>query len=159
MPEQDVILKTIEPQHVIAIREVVPLPESVGTLLGESFMALGPRGIAPVGAPLGIFYDEEFKPADLDVEIAIPVGPQVKESIPLDAGRQLATRTLPGLDHAACIIHTGSYDNLTATYTAIARWIEANGYRIAGPSREVYLTAPGDPAGQLTEIQYPVIKA
>ncbi len=159
MPEQDVILKSIEPQPVLAIREVVALPEDVGTLLGESFMALGPRGIAPVGAPLAIFYDEEFKPADLDVEIAIPVGPQVNESVSMDAGRQLAFKTLPALDSAACIIHTGSYDNLTATYTTIARWIEANGYRIAGPSREVYLTAPGDPAGQLTEIQYPVVKA
>jgi effector-binding domain-containing protein len=95
----------------------------------------------------------------LDVEIAIPVGPQVKEAIPLDGGRQLTTRTLPAIDSAACIIHTGSYDNLTTTYTALARWIEANGYRIAGPSREVYLTAPDDPAGHLTEIQYPVVKA
>ena len=159
MPEQDVILKAIKSQHVIAIREVVPLPESVGTLLGETFMALGPRGIAPVGAPLAIFYDEEFKPADLDVEIAIPVGPQVKDTVPLDAGRQLTVKTLPGIDNAACIIHTGSYDNLTTTYTTLAGWIEANGYRIAGPSREVYLTAPDDPAGHLTEIQYPVVKA
>lgn len=159
MPEQEVILKAVEAQHVLAIREVIPTPDYVGTLLGESFMALGPRGIMPAAPPIAIFHDEEFKPADLDVEIALPVAPGVKDAVPLDGGRQLVAKTLPAIDTAASIIHKGSYDNLTDTYNAIARWIEANGCRIAGPSREVYLTAPDDPAGALTEIQYPVVKA
>lgn len=159
MPEQDIILKSIDPIYALTIREVVAEPSAVGTLLGESFAAFGPRGIQPAGPPVAIFYDEEFKPAHLDVEIVLPVAPNVTENVPMDNNRQLEVRTVPGTDTAASIIHKGDYDNLTATYNAIARWIEDNGYRITGPSREVYLTAPGDPAGTLTEIQYPVEKA
>ena len=42
------------------------------------------------------------------------------------------------------------------------RWIEENGYRIAGHSREVYMRGPGegiDPAHYVTEVQIPVEKA
>ena len=55
-------------------------------------------------------------------------------------------------------------------------WIEANGYRIVGPNREVYLRCPDndyddpaaygyddyvadDPAEYVTEVQFPVEKA
>ncbi|MBZ0302615.1 MAG: MerR family transcriptional regulator [Anaerolineae bacterium] len=158
MPEQEVILKSIEPQTVLAIREVIAQPEYVGTLLGESYAALGAHGITPAGPPLTIYHDQEFKPNDMDIEVVLPVGSQVTDAVSLDGGRQLTAYTLAGINTAACILHKGDYDRLEVSYNAIARWIERSGYRVAGPPREIYLTAPGDPAGILTEIQYPVIK-
>jgi len=48
-------------------------------------------------------------------------------------------------------------DGLTPAYTAIAQWIEANGYRIVGYPREVYYGSPEK--GDFTaEIQFPVEK-
>jgi effector-binding domain-containing protein len=47
-------------------------------------------------------------------------------------------------------------------YEVIGRWIEASGYKISGPNREIYLycTEPvrQDDDSYVTEIQFPVEK-
>lgn len=159
MPEKEVVVKAIEPQHALTIRQVIPNPSDVGTLLGESFQALSMRGIQPVAPPFTLFHDDEFKPADMDVEIVLPVDKSVNGDIALGGERKLAAKTLPAIKTAACIIHTGEYDTFSETYGVIGRWIETNGYRITGPSREVYLAAPDSETGPITEIQFPVEKA
>jgi effector-binding domain-containing protein len=62
----------------------------------------------------------------------------------------------------ACITHTGSVDNIQETYKAILKWIEENGYRIAGSAREVYhkgLKETGmDSQNIMVELQFPVRK-
>lgn len=158
MPEHDVVLKQIEAQLTLSIREVIPTPDHVGHLLGESYTAMIANGLDGAAPPYTIYHDEEFKPADMDIEIAIPVAASVKTSVALNGGRTLALRQQPALSSAAGVIHRGSYDTLEASYSAIGRWIEENGYRIVGPPREVYLTAPDSPEGPITEIQYPVEK-
>jgi DNA-binding transcriptional MerR regulator len=159
MQTQEIVIKQIESQHVLSIREVIALPNDVGRLLGESISAMLAQGIEVAGPPAALFHDLEFKPADLDVEIVIPVAAPVKVELPLEGGRALKPVDLPALPQAACIIHTGDYADVEPTYAALSKWVGASGYRLAGPIREVYLTAPGDPAGTLTEIQYPVAKA
>jgi DNA-binding transcriptional MerR regulator len=156
LPALEVILKPLEPMYVLSIREIAAQPEDVGTLLGEACTAIIEAGIPITAPPLTLFHDQEFKPNDLDVEIAIPVTPGAA-NVALSSGRALIGGELPGT-LAAAAIHTGSYDNFAETYSAIARWIEQNGYQIAGASREVYLSAPDDESGAITEIQYPVEK-
>jgi len=159
MPQHEVILKPVDSLYAAAIRQIIPIPSGVGDLLGEAFTALMQRGIQPIGAPLAIFHDEEFKPADLDVEIVLPVAPTVHLEVALGEGRLLQTRHIPAVTTVASTIHMGSYDHLNETYSALGQWISANGYQLAGPSREIYLTAPGDPSGLVTELQWPVEKA
>lgn len=157
MPTQEVVLKQLEAQHVITLRQIVPVPSDVGTMLGETFMNIMQKGIQPIAPPMSIFHDEEFKPSDMDVEIAIPVDKSVTIQIPLDGGRVIQVREIPALPLVASIIHTGGYDSITDTYTAIGNWIVNNGYRPAGPSMEIYVTEPkGDET--ITEIQFPVEK-
>jgi DNA-binding transcriptional MerR regulator len=158
MPAQDVVLKAIEAQHVLSIREVIAKPSDVGTLLTEVFTAVMPKGIQSVAPPIAIFHDEEFKANDLDVEIVVPVLPSVTQAIGLANDRAIRVRALPGLAQAACVIHEGTFDDITNSYSTIAQWISSSGYRIAGPSREVYLTAPDEHGKSMTEIQYPVEK-
>ncbi len=157
MPEQEVVLKQTDAQYVLAIREIIPTPEHVGVLLGESYGAVMQRGIQPSAPPIAIFHDGEFKPADMDVEIGLPVAANTHTPIPLDGDRSLVLKELPAAA-VASIIHQGPYDTLSASYTAIGQWIEANGYRITGASREVYLTDPDSESGPLTEIQFPVMR-
>lgn len=159
MPEQEVVLKSIESIHSLAIREIVADPQNIGSVIEASYGAIMPRGIAPAGQPMTIYHDMEFKPQDMDVEFVFPVGDTVTEPVPLSQGRQLDVKVLPGIENAATTIHKGDYDSIDQSYSLVAQWIEANGYQIAGPPREIYLTAPGDPAGILTEIQYPVEKS
>ena len=57
---------------------------------------------------------------------------------------------------------TGPFVSIGEGYEAILKWIDSNGYKICGPSREVYLR-PANSGSQtdpdtVTEIQFPVIK-
>jgi len=159
MPDQEIILKKIESQYVLSIREIVPTPNDVGMLLGESFGALMPAGIQPISAPFTIFHDDEFKPSAMDVEIAIPVINSIRNRLLMQGGQELTPQMLPVIENAACVIHKGAHDYWNAAYGTLGKWVEANGYRLAGQIREVYLAAAESDSGPITEIQYPVEKA
>ena len=65
---------------------------------------------------------------------------------------------LPG-GPVALGVHAGPYDQLPETNAAIENWIEANGFRVAGPPWESYITDPGehpDPADWRTEVYWPL---
>ena len=64
-------------------------------------------------------------------------------------------------DEMASLLRPGPYDDFTPAYQALMSWIEANGYRIIGPNREIYVRGPEagvEPADFITEIQFPVAK-
>ena len=153
----DVIIKKIEPQTVASLRKVIPAPTGVGKMFEELFTYLGQRGVRPMGAPCAIWHDTEHKDKDWDTEVVVAIG----DALP--AGNGIKTVQLPGVATMACTIHQGSYEGFPQAYTALMGWIEANGYHMAGPMREIYLRGPGptptDPATYITEIQAPVEKA
>ena len=69
-------------------------------------------------------------------------------------------RTLPEIQ-AACIFHRGSYGTLPESYESVLKYIEENGYEIAGAIRESYIDGvwnQEEESGWLTEIQVPVRK-
>lgn len=155
MPDHEVVLKGIEAQRVLSIREVLTDPREVGVLIGDGYGALLPAGIIPVGPCFSIYHDQDFKPTDLDVEIAFPIADQVDPVPVTPGGRSFSQRVVPG-GKAAVIIHEGPYDAIEESYAAIGGWIADNGLRIAGPAQEAYLVAPDDPGGPVTEIRFPV---
>jgi effector-binding domain-containing protein len=157
MPAYEIVIKRAEPMRVASIRDVVENYGSVGALLGELFVALGDKGIAPTGPCLAVYYDEEYKERDVDVEAAVPVGTEAE----LPAGGRVAIRELPTYPEMASLVRPGPYDDFTPAYGELMKWIESNGYRIAGPNREIYLRGPGEnipPESFVTEIQFPVAK-
>jgi DNA-binding transcriptional MerR regulator len=159
MPTQEVVLKTIEPQHVLSIREVIPTPAHVGVLLGEAAHAIWGKGITAIAAPFTRYHDEEFKPADMDIEIVLPVDKSVTANVELEGDRRLTVHDFPAIPLVASIIHNGTYDGIPATYAALGKWINDNGYHIVGPPHEIYLSAPNEKGEAVTEIQFPVAKA
>jgi DNA-binding transcriptional MerR regulator len=155
MPTQEVVLKKIPAQTVASVRAIVPNYSEAGNLLGEVFAHLGQHRISPAGPPIGIYYDEEYREQDVEVEMAVPL---TGSAPPSD---WVKSRELPTVDEMACIIHEGAFDTLAGTYGQLMGWVEASGYRIAGPIREVYVQwagPDGDPSTNLTEIQLPVEK-
>ena len=67
-------------------------------------------------------------------------------------------RTLPEIQ-AACMFHRGSYGALPESYETVLKYIEENGYEIAGAIRESYIDGvwnQEEESGWLTEIQVPV---
>jgi effector-binding domain-containing protein len=170
MPDYDVVLKKVDPQKVVAIRDIAPTYSDQGPLWKELSVYLAQHGTRAAGPSLTIYYDTEYRERDVDVETATPIG------APLPGTERIKVRELPGVETMACVIHQGSYDTLGQAYSALLTWIETNGYRIVGPNREVYLRCPDndyddpvaygydnyvadDPAEYVTEVQFPVEKA
>ena len=157
MPTYEVVIKKVEPQTVASLREVIPVPQDVGKMFERLFTYLGQRGVRPVGPSCAIWHDTEYREKDLDTEVVVAIA----DALPASNG--IKTAQLPGVASMACTIHQGSYEGFPQAYAAIMGWIEANGYRIAGPIREIYLRGPApdptDPSTYVTEIQVPVEKA
>ncbi|MBN1120553.1 MAG: MerR family transcriptional regulator [Anaerolineae bacterium] len=151
MSEYDVVIKEIEAQKIASVRETLENYGQAGMLLGKLMMALGQSGGQPIGAPLCLYHDPEYKEKDVDVEAAIPVAGNVT------GGNGLTVRELSG-GTVASTIHKGSFDKVGEAYTAVAKWIEANNYEIADCAREIYLKMMPDMPEEefLTEIQWPV---
>jgi effector-binding domain-containing protein len=87
------------------------------------------------------------------VHAAFPIGHD-----PGQAG-DFSVLDLPEIPEAATLIHYGSMDEVGATFRALARWIEDNGYRAIGFGREVYLESwPRPPEDWVTELQVTIRK-
>jgi effector-binding domain-containing protein len=154
MPIQEVVIKKVPAQTIASVRDTVAAV-GIAQLFGELFGYLGQRGLGPAGPPMSIYYDEEFRENAIDAEIAAPVAGKVPE------GGRIKVRELPAIAQAASIIHEGGYEDIGGTYGQLLKWIEANGYRITGPVREVYVQGAEsgrDPSDYVTEIQFPVEK-
>jgi effector-binding domain-containing protein len=152
MPEYEVVVKYVEPQLVASVRDRLSSYGEIGRLFGELYGYLGPLGAAGLGGSL--WHDGEFKESDVDGEAIAFLSRPVPES-----GR-VKVYELPGAT-VASLVHRGPYGAIDQAYAALMGWIEANGYRLAGPDREIYLKGGNDPndPSYVTEIQQPVEKA
>jgi AraC family transcriptional regulator len=86
-----------------------------------------------------------------DVEVVIPV------VSPIEGDDEIACYELPG-GPMARITHQGPYERSATAYKKLFAWIAENHRKVAGPTREVYLTDPRKvpPEELLTEIYVPV---
>ncbi len=175
----DVVLKKIEPQRVISIRDVVPVYCKAWAQWDELSEYLIKHKIMASGPPLTIFHDPENRDRNTDVETCMPIS-----ASPPTEGR-IKIHELPGAALMACVrfqgelpqicaIGDGSNDDPVEQMCGILMdWIEDNGYRVIGPSRDVYVrtgdaggevaTIPSEyvtdnPAEYITEVQFPVEK-
>jgi DNA-binding transcriptional MerR regulator len=158
MSKYDVVIKKVEPMQVAGVRGTVPTPPEQGSLWSELECYLEMKHVRPVGSCFTLYYDEDHRERDWDVEVCEPIQDKLSET------RRVSVRTLPGVESMASTIHHGPFTAISEAYVAIGKWIEANGYRITGPCRELYLRPPGKEGDQndpetVSEIQFPVEKA
>jgi DNA-binding transcriptional MerR regulator len=159
----DVIVKQVEPLLVASVRAMLPNHSAVGALFGEVYEALRPyvdRALGPNpelgGQTLVLCYDSEFREHQVDGAAAFML------RCPIPASGRVQVHELPAATMASAV-HHGTYATIGRAHEAIVAWIEANGYRIAGPDRELnlYHTPPirlDDPS-YITEVQYPIARA
>jgi effector-binding domain-containing protein len=162
----DVIVRQIESQLVLAWREVVPDDDRIQLMFEEAETYIARFEARADQPPLTIYHDQEYREKDIDAEIALPL------KIAIPGTEEMQVRNLPAIKTAACVVHTGDYVTIYQAYNALLEWIEANGYRMTGSIREVYLryTADGlgfdlpptylakDANSFVTELQLPVEK-
>lgn len=108
-----------------------------------------------MSAPFRTNYPEPgYKESDIPVEICEAVA-EAKTEV-----GDLKFKTLPQIQ-AACVFHKGSYRTFSESYETALRYIEENGYEIAGEIRESYIDGiwnKDDESQWLSEIQVPVRK-
>ena len=101
-----VVLKKVDPQTVVAIRDIIPTYGDQGPLWKELSVYLAQHGAKAAGPSLTIYYDTEYRERDVSVETATPVG------APLPGTERVTVCELPGVETMACVVHQGSYDTL-----------------------------------------------
>lgn len=154
----EVTVKKTEPMTVAFLSMKGPY-----TLISESFGKLygwiGEKGYVPSGPPLGVYFNspEQVPAEELLWELQSPIGGDVAPSGHDERG--LGVKKVEGAE-VASTMHKGLYDEVGSIYGALVGWITENGYEIAGPPMEVYLSDPVEtpPEELLTEVRFPVRK-
>ena len=106
---------------------------------------------------MGVFHDDpkSFDPQKAHYEVCYPISGKVKGEGEVK-GKELEKGAF------ACITHSGPVEKLPDAYREILKWIEENGYQIAGSTREIYHKGTGEAGGGpqevIIEVQFPVRK-
>jgi DNA-binding transcriptional MerR regulator len=162
----DIVVRETGSQLMAIMHEVVADDDRIQFMFEELERYAARFHMRADKPPMCVYHDADYRENDIDVEVMVPL----KNAIP--GADEIRVLELPGIKNAACVVHTGSYATIDQAYNALLRWIEANGYRMAGPVREVYLryTADGlgfalpptylarDANSFVTELQLPVEK-
>jgi DNA-binding transcriptional MerR regulator/effector-binding domain-containing protein len=156
MPDYDVVLKTV-PSVLIASRKVtIPANDQVPVYLDAAYSEVYDYAKGQGAKALDYCFALWHQPAEVHAnEVA-------EAAAPID-------RRLPGTDkvqvyelpqtQVVSVVRQGDFKGFVPEHTALLKWTEANGYRIVGPYREIYINHnPNNMAEAATEIQYPVEK-
>jgi DNA-binding transcriptional MerR regulator len=160
MPAYDVVIKSVVALRVAQARVVAPKMEqpelgiTLGRLFAEVMGSITQQGATIVGPGITLYYDLEYREREISVGACLAFEGSLFES------EQVKVVELPAVETMASVIHHGSFSTMHQAYNAILPWIEANGYHISGPNRELNLEfeSGGDESTFVTEIQFPVEK-
>lgn len=144
-------VRQLEELKVASIRQEMSIHE-LSQVIERLVVFTKEKGLT-AGPPMAIFYDKEFNPEKVDIEVCVPVlAPFANEG-------DVRSRILPAGKYLV-IVHEGSYDGIKDSYAELLRYAQEEGYRIIGPPREVYIVGPAQravPSAWRTEIYFPVL--
>jgi len=157
MPTYEVVVKKIPALRVASVRDIIPAYNQQDRLWGELESYLGRNGVRPNGSCLTLYHDADYKERDVDAQVCEPISANLRGT------ERIQVYDLPAVETMAVVVHQGAFNALSQAYTTVMQWIQANGYRICGPSREIYVHTSEpvrqDDPSYVTEIQIPVEKA
>ena len=131
----------------------------INSAFGKLYTFVAEEGFIPAVPPSRIYFNVPGQVPDQELkwELRVPIAGICDPSEPDAKG--LGFRCLEETT-VASIIHRGPFSTIGDTYNKLKSWIASNGYKVAGPCEEVYLTEPGNtpPAELMTEVRFPVSK-
>lgn len=168
-PPFEVVVRAVPAQRVAALRQRVSAADdaAIARLFEAVETYLAGHRARDAHSPLMLYHATAETDDHLEVEVAVPA------TRPLPAAGPLHVYELPGAPEMACVVYAGSYAVGEGALEALTTWVEANGYLVTGPLREVYLrfsaTAPerwrlppafltDDEQQFVTELQFPVTR-
>ncbi|PEW67838.1 MerR family transcriptional regulator [Bacillus cereus] len=149
-----VSIKEIPERNVASVRKIIPSYNREGDLWGTLMQEIQMKSIsiAHPSYSIAVFHDREYKENDVDVEIQLSILGKHENTKDVTFKKIEST-------NVASITVNGSYEQMTAVNEAAAKWIETEGYEIAGPMYNIYHVSPAmesDPNKWVTEVCYPV---
>jgi DNA-binding transcriptional MerR regulator len=156
VPVDSVVIKHLAPFRVAELTgtaagyEPEAITPVIQTLYCDLWQRIASAGVTAAGPAIAYYEDAPAGDGAIVVHAAVPV---------VTAGggdHGFGVVDLAEADRAAAIIHHGSMDDVLPTVQALARWIDANGYRSASYAREVTLQWSADPDQWVTELQQPI---
>jgi DNA-binding transcriptional MerR regulator/effector-binding domain-containing protein len=152
----EVELKRLPPVKVLSLRGIIPHYRDEGLLWEKLGRYLGENTVEAADDGYSTYYDEEYKEADVDVEVAIPV-----QRLGNNDG-DFIYKEYPEIPLAAVVRFSGPFDGgYDAASEKLASWMEQNGYSFDGYLRGHVIVSPDadkNPENWLTELQAPVKK-
>jgi DNA-binding transcriptional MerR regulator len=157
MPKYDVVIKNTPAMLVASRRVTVPTNDEVPQYLDiaymEVFAYIHEQGAKDAGPHFTLWHSLSDIYENEDVEAIVPVDRSLKGT------DRIKVYELPSTQVAA-VVHQGNFQDFTQGHAAILEWIDANGYRIAGPYREIYIKHnTNDLSDSTTEVQFAVERA
>lgn len=152
-------IKQIPSYPVISLRRVIANYFCEGMLWQELTELIDKCKIElPVtGQCFAVYHDNEFKEADVDVEVCVVVA----KAVIVD--ETLCFRRTEAVAMMASTMVYGPYENISGAFRSLAYWLtEHSGYRMKGKNRQICHRGSWNeenPAHYLTEIQIELEKA
>ncbi|MCW0233579.1 MAG: MerR family transcriptional regulator [Ferrovibrio sp.] len=157
----DVILKSAPAQPYLSVRRRFNGMDDVVAMLRSVVQAVITQVSPGQRNELIVVAHSDFDDEDLDLDIGFGLTKSFNRAVTLSDQTVMAVTELPAVDALATLIRRGPGEQSHIAFGALGLWMEANGYRIAGPSREVFLELPFQvpaAADAVMEIQFPVRK-
>ena len=155
VPTLSIERRELPPQPVLIMRcrtSRAELQAAIGNSLGGVFGYCMKVGLPLEGRPFTRYLSTG--PGLWEIECGKPLAAAAAGEGAIEAA------TLPG-GSVLVAMHGGLYDQLSETYVAMERWMDANGTRPGGAPWESYITDPADypnPEDWRTEIYWPLAK-
>jgi DNA-binding transcriptional MerR regulator len=160
--DYDVVVKSAARQPYLAVRRSYHRLDEAIAALREVTHTVTARVPAAIREALVVVAHSDFEDENLDLEIGCSLKRELTRAIALPGGQKLTRSELPAVEHLATLVRSGPNYQSHLAFGALGVWMEANGFQIAGPSREVFLEVPFQRLEQedaVVEIQIPVSRA
>jgi DNA-binding transcriptional MerR regulator len=155
----DVLIRAEPARRIVALRTTVGSFVEARHIIGELARTLpGKLPRAALGQIIGIAHSPEFEPDAIDVELGYVLNGELPPDLPSLPHGPLTVRELPPVAHMVACVRVGLPEHAHLITGRIGRFVELNGFRLAGPSREVFLRLPRAERMEesVVEMQFPV---
>jgi hypothetical protein len=157
----DIVVKSVVPRPFLSVRRQCADMEDAVALLQDVVRSCLARVKARVRDQLVVVAYNDFEGDALDLELGFGLTERINRTVTLADGLEMTVGDLPGVDEMATVVRSGPNYQSHRVFAGLGSWIEANGYEVAGPSREVFLELPFQDPGtedSVVEIQFPIRK-
>lgn len=160
--DYDVVMKSAPALPFLSLRASYARMEQAIAALRDVATAVRTQIPAAARDNLVVVAHSDFEDENLELEIGVTLSRRINKPLRLPNRGDMTMTEIPAAGQLATLVRSGPNYQSHLAFGQLGIWMEANGYRIAGPCREVFLDLPfqvPDQEETTLEIQFPVEKA